>query len=137
LWRTHSNKAAFFALPLMKSWTEFLDRHEAQIEGVFGRLRGELLSQLGWEAQGHESADKKDLHTLLKALFERYRDHEAPLGWEGSLMRLLSLSDESSNALTVFSCGSCSELHRKFKWKCTACNQWDTVIPWNGRSALS
>jgi tetratricopeptide (TPR) repeat protein len=137
LWRSHSGKAAFTSLPLMTSWIAFFDRHDEQVVGVFGRLKEELLSQIGWDSQEPDPAEKRELRDLLRAVLEGSSIGRSRAGWEPALMKLLSLADEASNALTVFSCNSCSELHRKFKWKCPICQSWDTVVPWNGHSEVS
>jgi hypothetical protein len=135
LWRGHTNRTPFFSLSLLKSWTAFLDGHDSQIEEIFARLRGELLSQLGWESQSQDLSDKWEMKILLSALMSNRRQSAAETGWEDALLRLLSLPRESSNSLTVFSCAECSELHRNFRWKCSACQQWDTLIRWDGHPA--
>lgn len=131
LCRAHSNRTPFFSLSLFRSWSAFFDEHDSDVGQIFERLKGELLSQIGWASGKDDPVFVRDMKILVQALVQSRSSGSANVLWEDALARLLDFEREPSNPLTAYECPTCTDLHRSFRWKCATCQSWDTLIPWS------
>ncbi len=135
--------SAFSFEPFLRAWCVKLDSQDAEIEAAVQKMRGEILSQLRIEPLPAQSATSSD-YRFVWGLLERLRASSGqsalsdgvllgPPNWEKQLRALLQVNEAVSPLQELHECVECSEIHRKFIWRCRNCNRWETLSPWSSK----
>jgi hypothetical protein len=130
LFRAYPNSSPFLNVALIRLWADYFDRHDASVEQNLDRLRNEFLTQLNWDAQSHDDGYRDALKFLLGVLIRQSSAGLPARAWHGAVGRLIPLQHEPADLQTIFVCPACTELHGRFRWKCSSCQRWDTLTPW-------
>ena len=130
--RSHANRAPFFALPLFRSWADFFDKNDSDVEQVVRRLQGELLSQIDFAAFAGDDVFRNDLNLFYGVLISSRKSQNREGRWPGAMAVLLSTRPPLVRVETFFWCQACSAMQRHFLWKCGSCGRWDSLSLWAG-----